>query len=293
MPEDINPDELLGIPVERRKIPVFNLEYPCLGLNDLLSKHVIQLSDYNINKDKFLTFGNRECLNILPPIKQSFFDYFTLDDLKRYLIIERLPSKAIRVVLRIPVKGDNGSGVIEYERMYTHVKPENVDQDSKGAIVELRLGLGIYPFYRVADNRFNDFYKISQYYDESIGSFNASFYRQDLNNSKSIKIARNFEFERTRKDEKLIYVSKYTELATYSKDTSITKNAGTTDDIRFDFISLDVVANGASVNGLIIPDWGQPIQLSNAGSIAFDIGTSNTYVAYSVGASAPSSIKYN
>ena len=73
--------------------------------------------------------SNNECWNLLPPIKPDYFNFFTIEDLKKYLSMERLKSsKSVLVKLKLPVNGDDGKGFIEFERVYSQVDPENVER---------------------------------------------------------------------------------------------------------------------------------------------------------------------
>lgn len=278
MPADVNPNNFNTPVIEERELPKFNIKYPCFGKNDFLDKNLVEIEEANINSERFKTVGGRECQNLLPPIKPAYFDYFTLNDLETNLSMERLQSGAVSVKLTIPVQGDNDTGSITFERLYSDVDPAGVSSDAKGAIVKVSFGLGIYPFFRVSDNRYNDFYKIAQFYDNSIERLHCSFLREDRNRPQTTLVKRNLEFSRTRKEEGQRYNTQYTELATHYLDKDRKTNKGTTDDIRFDVIGVEITAKGYLTECVVIPKWGEPKQLHSKGSIAFDIGTSNTYV---------------
>src|SRR5690606_9863879 len=104
--------------------------------------------------------------NILLPIKKEYFNYFTVEDLKKQLSIEKLKMGGIEVILEIPIKANNGRGTIRFERTYSEVKPSTIDNDNYGAIVNSSLAFGIYPFFRVSETAFNDKYKILSYHEK-------------------------------------------------------------------------------------------------------------------------------
>lgn len=272
--EDIEIPDLVQKRFEERTIPGFDtITYPFIIRNDLLSKYIIEL-DYNINGDKFWIGENdKQVDNVLLPVKPDYFKFFTLEDLKRDIKIERLDSGAIVVTLTLPIKADNGKGYLKFERTYNRINPENVDDEDKGAIIPAKIYMGIYPFFKVNDNRYNDFYKILLYYHPEI-RVNCSLYKDNFNNNSNI-VSITDTTVRTRAEEGLDIISKYLEI---SKDSNELDK-----DITFDFLGINIGVNNIEAEGLIIPQMGEPINLVDApSSIAFDIGTSNTYIALSL-----------
>jgi len=273
--EIVIPNEDLR-PMSNRTLPGHDtIQYPYLLRNDLLSKHLIKL-DYDINEDKFWSGGSQsESKNLLLPIKPDYFRYFTLDDLKQNLTITKLDYGVV-VKLKMPVQADGGLGYINFERTYIDMKPEFVDDENKGAIIPVKLYMGIYPFFKVKDKAYNDYYKVVLYNFPDI-KIECSFYRDDpIQDLQDVHLFD--KIVRTRPEEGLGVVSTYLE---------ISKGLDEIDkDITFDIISINVTQDQLRTEGLIIPLMEKDIELSQSESkIAFDIGTSNTYTAIQIAGS--------
>ncbi|MBL4586902.1 MAG: cell division FtsA domain-containing protein [Flavobacteriales bacterium] len=292
--ENIDLRKDLAVDVAKRKLPGTTVSYPYLQQGDLFADHLIQLR-YDVNEERFWAFDDQdndtsELKNILLPIKPAYFKYFTLKDLKKQLFIERQNSGSVVVKLNIPVRGDDGAGVITFRKKFSKtinpadekMSPEN------GAIINSSLGFGIYPFFRVDKAEYNDQYKILQYCDEN-EKVHCDFIREDLSSDRYQSVTSKHEVERTRKEEGQLYKSKYTELSVFEYGD----NAGTKieeEDITFDMVVVKVSdANDAvAAQGIIFPNFPDSesmisIQKNSMSKIAFDIGTSNSYVAWSAG----------
>lgn len=278
-PEDV--ETTSSVSIQNRQLPGSVIEYPWVNRNDFLSEHLIQL-DYKMNTSKFW-LPDGDVQNIILPIKPAYFDFFTIEDLKNQLTIERLKLGAVVVTLKIPIvsKKDNGKGTIKFERIYDSVVPETVDNDENGAIVESNLAFGIYPFFKVSNLIYNDRYKALLYHQDS-EEINCEFYKESFDEPKSISIKVS-SISRTRKEEEYPAVSNYIDISsiTYSSQGEIEFKKDS--DMSFDIIgvSLKNLDLDTSLGGCIIPLMGEAIKLSkDETSVAFDIGTSNSFVAY-------------
>lgn len=269
-------------PVEKRKLPGSAISYPWLTRNDIFSKHLIQL-DYEVNTSKFwLPPGDVQ--NILIPITPEYFNYFTISDLKEHLSISKLKLGAIVVRLDIPVAADAGRGVVTFERTYDLVSPDSIDNDDYGAILKSSMAFGIYPFFKVADPRFNDRYKVLSYHmmGEEIGY---QFFREDTTEPQHTKVTSSL-ISRTRKEESYPCVSNYLDLTNIKTNNQGDAIADTDIDITFDAVQVAVkfLDKNEVSQGVLIPLMGEPIQLMDGKPvIAFDIGTSNSFVAFKTG----------
>lgn len=278
------PDLELNIssPVEKRKLPGSVISYPWITRNDLLSKHLIQL-DYEVNTSKFwLPTG--EVKNILLPIMPEYFNYFTITDLREQISITKLKLGAIVVRLDIPVAADNGRGIVTFERTYDLVSPDAIDNDDYGAILKSSMAFGIYPFFKVADSRFNDRYKVLSYHmmGEEIAY---QFFREDTTACQHTKVTSSL-ISRTRKEESYPCVSNYLEVTNIKTNAQGEAIADTEIDITFDAVQVVVkfLDKNKTSKGVLIPIMGEPIQLMDGTPvIAFDIGTSNSFVAFKTG----------
>lgn len=278
-------------PISKRILPDTIIEYPWIGRNDFLSPHLIQLG-YEVNTSKFW-MPDGEVNNIVLPIKEAYFNYFTIEDLKKQLTIEKLNSGAIVVSLDIPVMADNKRGSISFERTYDEVAPSTIDNEDYGAIIESSLAFGMYPFFKVADKKFNDRYKILSYYQNQ-ETVSYQFHRENKGSDRSENIPATTH-SRTRLEENYDCITDYAELTTFTRNANGDIEIDLDKDITFDLVSVAVKNKnfGTSLEGMLVPLFGEPISLSNEkASIAFDIGTSNSYVALKSGNSIESLSNY-
>ncbi|MBG6131751.1 hypothetical protein IWQ47_003507 [Aquimarina sp. EL_43] len=266
-------------PIQKRKLPQSVIEYPWITRNDLLSKHLIQL-DYPVNTAKFW-LPSGEVKNIILPVTETYFNYFTLEDLKKQISIEKLKLGAIVVTLEIPVKANNGKGTISFERTYDKVQPETIDNDEYGALIKTYMAFGIYPFFKVSDTKYNDKYKVLSYHlkGEEI-SYN--FIKEELTKPEVIRIPTKAH-SRTRNNEKYPCITNYLDVTTIHRNEQGETELNTkTKDITFDTVHVRIHNTDKNVilEGILIPLMGEVISLANKdASIAFDIGTSNSFVA--------------
>lgn len=118
--------------MDRRTLPSDGTRYPYLTMTDFLEDTLIQ-TDSNPNSADFFD-GNLEDNtggdhSFLLPIKRKYFEYFTVEDLKRDISItcDNAPGGglAVKVSLKIPVR----NGEIPFERIYitdsTMMNPKN------------------------------------------------------------------------------------------------------------------------------------------------------------------------
>ncbi len=268
-----------SVAIGKRKLPQSVIEYPWIHRNDLLSKHLIEL-EYQVNTSKFwLPTG--EVKNIVLPITSTYFDYFTIEDLKKQITVEKLKLGAIVVKLEIPIKGDNKRATMKFERTYDKVVPETIDNDDMGAIVKSTLAFGLYPFFKVSDPVFNDRYKALSYHMKG-EEVNYQFLRELYTEPATTKL-QSSEISRTRKDENYPSVSNYIDVSSIHYNDTGELVYDLDKDVSFDIVSLAVtnLDKNVSLHGTLVPLMGEPIPLSDkSSSIAFDIGTSNSFVAF-------------
>jgi hypothetical protein len=260
-----------------RTLPGYDeVNYPFVIKNDFLSKYLMELS-YDINDNKFWA-GNSDSnvKNVLLPVNPEYFKFFTIEDLQKNLTINRLKSGAVHVILNIPIKADKGRASIKFERTYNEINPNNLEGEEKGVIIKTDFFMGIYPFYKLKDLTYNDLYKIALFSDSEI-KVDCTFYRENFAGLELTTVPITDSFVRTREAESP-FVSKYIEL---SKDLNEIEK-----DLRFDFINMECFVQDTHVNGLIIPLMDEIKTLSQTStSIAYDVGTSNTYVSISANGS--------
>jgi hypothetical protein len=278
-PEDV--DTTSNVAIENRQLPGSVIEYPWVNRNDFLSRHLTQLT-YNVNKSKFW-LPQGDVNDIILPITSKYFDYFTIEDLKKQLTIEKLKLGAIVVTLKIPIvsKNERGKGIIKFERVYDHVVPETIDSDENGAIIKSTLAFGIYPFFKVSDATYNDRYKAFIYHKKK-EEINCQFLRQSTSKPQTDRVEIS-QISRTRKDEVYPSISNYIDISSiqYDRKGELVYKKGK--NVSFDIVGFKIenIDLNIEFEGSIIPLMGESIQLSDSStSIAFDIGTSNSFVAY-------------
>ncbi len=143
------------IPVELRTLPDNLIKYPYLTVNDFLESSIIRLP-YEINSQKYFN-GNLKSrqdysFSYLLPIKQAYFNYFSLDDLKKNLIIEEGILESVSVRLKIPIRGGEVTFEKTYKKQTQGRKIEIIPDENQGIVRELHFGIAIHPFVKINDN---------------------------------------------------------------------------------------------------------------------------------------------
>lgn len=152
-------------PIHSRTLPDDGSAYPYVTVSDFLEDAIVRIP-YKLNSECFFDgndSGSSAEGSFLLPLKKTFFDYFTCNDLrgkindKKRIELIRLNGGAVKIVLRIPIAG-NGE-YVKYDRIYYKDGKADAGQN-KGAIVERDFTLGFYPpiqypagitpYYRVA-----------------------------------------------------------------------------------------------------------------------------------------------
>ena len=139
-----------------RQLPYVGLKYPYLTIDDFLTRDMVFLP-YSFNSNDFYN-GNRDPRKsnntFLLPLTKTFFQYFTVDDLKgtmkdgkNMFEIQPLQGGSVNVELRIPIKR---GGYIRYTRMYVPNKAIELAENS-GCITEKQFGLGVMPLVRFGE----------------------------------------------------------------------------------------------------------------------------------------------
>jgi hypothetical protein len=237
-------------PLNKRTLPNQGDPYPYLTMNDFLTDSIVKLP-YEVDSAKFFTVGSK---NFLLPIKDNFFNYFTVKDIVNNNLIEtsELAGGSIQVKLSIPIK----VGFITYKKIYypkTTGATTNTDL-KKGTIIEKPFALSVYPFVKSSER------KISY----SIGL-------ADVNpDSKEVIDVDLFDSEITKAIEHKIK-SKRANGPVETQQTII--------EDQFDTVIVKV----GRVKNIIIPKW---IEFNgNSGDdyeFAIDFGTTNSHIEYKI-----------
>ncbi len=270
-------------PLESRILPGLSDKYPYLTVGDFLEDHLLELP-YELNTPRF-NYGSIRYqngaekdrifqFNYLLPIRREFFNYFSFKDLDKYLTFIIDPAY-VKVQLSVPVK----KGVVILEKTY-YENPQNPKDaegnliPKKGRVVQANVGLGVFPFFKMAEEAYNDFYKVMLVDLERSGAlafhdYELNFYRQGQPIRETEGVSGVRKTRRISKDD-ANYGSTYYEV------------------FNTDFDCMEVVHplsadSKEAVKGILIPRWQELGPGTKTYTFAIDFGTTNTHIAYTVG----------
>jgi hypothetical protein len=247
-------------PVEKRTLPNDGSQYPYLTIGDFFTDTVIRMP-YRLNRDSFYDGAcNSEEDSYLLPLKNTFFRYFTVDDLltkempdrKKLFELQKTVS-GVTAVLRIPV----ANGYIEYRRIYFETNKPDVEHND-GALVDRDFAIALFPNIKFRTDR-EAYYRIG-----FISGYNS---REDYE------------------------LSFHTDVGESQKSTVITRNTGNSkykkcdnhvlENVNFDYIKLRYGEH----EGIAVPRFKKQ-EGTEQFTFAIDFGTSNTHVEYKAGSQA-------
>ncbi|MCH5233669.1 MAG: hypothetical protein J1E16_00100 [Muribaculaceae bacterium] len=283
--DDLN---LKNQPIESRELPNGTpYSHGFIYDHDFLADCIFKLP-YKLNTDEKGFFdGNIEgCpddCGFIPPIKMKYFEYFTIDDLKKNIKIlvnttkDRFNSdlntvNQVQVVLKVPVKG----GFVTFRKTYMSMDQENIELNhiesspiaATGNILESSIALSIFPFVRFKRKEQNH-YTVQLMRDQfSLSDYNINlkFYKKEESGN---------EYED-------IDVKKYRRRSESKIDTIVNYSI---QDTTFSLIEISINAKEDEDNNvltaILIPDFNSYYEGNNHKFLqfSFDFGTSNTYVA--------------
>ncbi|MBW8687110.1 hypothetical protein [Chitinophaga rhizophila] len=254
-----------AVPLYERKLPQGNgtaVMYPFITTEDLLEDYLLEVP-YHINSTKFFS-GFRGDFKYLLPVKKAYFNFFTFEDLKSALAIT-VTNGVVRVALTIPIKNKKGPREILFVKEYA--KP-------KGNIIECRMGIGIYPFYKV---------KGDAPALKALKSFDILLANR-IEQEGPERILLQFYTYKTAGQQGSALPHRMTQRSVFDKGgaTATSKYYKVND--SFDYMTLTYKdPAGVQCEGMIIPDFENRVITVNqhkAFTYAVDFGTSNTHVAY-------------
>lgn len=238
--------------LHQRDLPgATNVKYPFVTTQDFLEDQLVAMP-YNINNEFFFSgFDGR--FEYLLPIKKEYFNFFTIDDLKRNLSIINDAEQVI-IKLKVPIKDGN---IIEFTKEYNKNNKDDIyaPEDSTQGF-----GMGIFPFYQVVDERALNDYAI-MFIENSEKHIDLKFYR----------------FDQVISNNPLKY-SKTDRILKNSQAGSLYYRINENPDNSFDLIEV----NYGDYRGLILPLFKKVRVETHASNFNFaiDFGTSNTHIAY-------------
>lgn len=256
-------------PLASRTLPGINIAHPYLTISDFLEDKIIKFPR-TLNNSAYHNGNYNSSLgeqaSYLYPLTKTFFDYFTVENLKgrsvsgkNFIEIIELAS-GVKVILRIPIVG----GEIEYSRIYTLDVPADKNNNN-GAIVLAPddFNVGIFPPIKYNSPR-DAHYRIAIMADFNITSGCSCICHNE---------------------EKNFFVPNYV-LRNVDIEQELQSKVYLLDNCDFDCLQISIVTDQPGrenrASGFIIPKFPQRMQ---AGSLAFaiDLGTSNTHIEYTTG----------
>lgn len=278
------------VPLYQRSLPLKDgtaVQYPFVTVEDFLEESLIQMP-FVIDSARFFS-GFAGDFSYLLPVKKKYFNFFTAADLRKNLSIS-LTDEYVNVVLKVPIKNKKGVREIEFRKSYKRIRRVAGVIDY-GNTLDLRAGVGIYPFYQVdpdTENRpewspLKDFTVLLASHTSAKENQNAELkfysYRSFVNDKPNVNFS--------------AYKRSVWDMQKQNTNSTFYKIKGDT----YDYIEMTCELDNLKpkVSGLIIPQFsGDQIlsarSLTEEFTFAIDFGTSNTHIAYKVGNQAlPSS----
>lgn len=254
-------------PIDERRLPKANEKYPYLTVSDFLEDVLIRVPNINTMDDAFWgTYIKESSYRYLLPLKDTFFHYFTIQDLQGKVggrpMIEFRESFTdnVKVTLRIPIQGNR---YIEYSRQYIE-NGEIRHEQNKGMLIERNFSIGLLSNIQYDDaiDAYYRAYIMSEFEDKN--NYKLTF----RNGSSAISIADPV----VRNDSD----SRYFSYKTYIIEQQL-------------FDSIKVVCE--EYCGVLIPIM-QRKSGTDCFTFAIDFGTTNSHIEYTVnnGASVPFSV---
>lgn len=241
--------------INERTLPgLGKTQYPYLTTEDFLEDKIVEVS-YNINCDKYIT-GCSKSTTYLLPLKKLFFQFFTIEDLKKKNMLSlTYDNDREKVVVRLTIPLVNDNSITLYKDYTENDKVDCYDGATS-------LDFAVFPFYRLQPDLASNVYNVMLGY--TLPDVKLSFYEQDedtLNEVDTETIVRTLPAEG--------------KLGLSSKHIRV-KGA-------FSFIELYVTKDDHEYNAIAIPEL-KAVNATNGKSFHFsiDFGTTNTYVSYAV-----------
>jgi hypothetical protein len=243
--------------LHQRTLPADGSRYPYLTISDFLEDTIIQLP-FAINTDAFFD-SNCGGKGYLLPLKNQFFDFFTVEQLKQTLPngkkMFELQSNAggVKVILRIPIKNNKS---IEYSRLYFSGNQPDID-NNKGAVIQKDFDLALFPNIKF-NNEADAYYRLGliSTFEESDNNKMCCFGNgnRQINCESTVRNPRNTNYSKCRH---------------YCLEKT-----------NFDY--LQITCNGIASGGILIPAFNHKSDGTKQVTFAVDFGTTNTHIEYSI-----------
>lgn len=248
-------------PLNERILPGLGCTHPYLTTDDFLERHIIKTSD-KIDNKRFYCFElkNNKQFDYLLPIKRLYFDYFTIEDLKKHISINSLVGGSVQIKLQIPLVHNE---YINYER--TYYPGDAAREKDKGQIIDVdSFNISIYPFLKI--NNIESSYSVGLFdVCKDNEAFKLEFYKEAQNHVLAEDSV------------KRIHRSKKTDTQPNSRYHVLEKS-------NFDYIEM---CYNNKYKAILIPEFDSREMGNDAFTFAIDFGTSNTHIEYSVDGNSP------
>lgn len=257
-------DEEYRIPLNERTFAGNLLQW--VGVNDILSDALFVLP-YDVNENYIVvpycdtTRGNLNLRRCLVPIKSEILEFFPLDTLVNNLTITRTQPEVFVAELKINLGGGNFT-VLRRE----YHTDDRLAQFPKGKLIMgsamKPFAFGVYPFVKSANA--TNIYKVL-FYNVFDGEYKLNFFHKDQNGRVIPYLQADHHANKTNDvNEPAIPLNcEYHHLNN-----------------KFGLEYAELTVNGYT--SLIVPRLRQIQEVQNRVNVSIDLGTSNTYVAYSV-----------
>lgn len=257
-------EEEYAVDIAQRRFPKDGAVCQWIGVNDLLSDAIFVLN-YEIN-DNYITIPYKDMVKdeqmkyrCLLPVKRLALEYFSIEELVNRIFITKRRDNVFVVEFRLPLK-NGGETVLR--------KEYRVGDDAKypngvviGGDCMNPFALGIYPF--IKSNEYKNIYKIL-FYNSFEQDYQLKFYHKNGNNV--------IEYLQTERIVNKTNDIKNEELPVNCEYHHISAKEG----LEF----MEVCLN-EKLTSIIVPKLRTPKSVPGRTDVAIDLGTSNTYIAYS------------
>lgn len=259
------------IPMEQRALPFDGTLYPFLTVDDIFQPCIIE-TPYPISSSSFFTANFKKSeRGFLLPLKQTIFDFLSLNDLKG---VTNEPSprpifeitsnneNIVKATIRIPIQKGK---YITFERNYFKGQEPHPEQN-KGGIVECKFNLYLFPSYHIGQDSPQRIYVIEQ----DTGALTKNY---------NYEVSAFVEYSKTKLTSQRISRADKTKNSYTSFYNSLNK--------EFDYLKI---SNGRYEN-IIVPTYNDKSGGTRAFEFAVDFGTTNTHIEYMEKGSHPKPIE--
>jgi hypothetical protein len=280
-------EDVSNVRLDRRILPDCGVNYPYLVAGDFLEDRIIRLP-FRMNTDLYASpiyrdFDPKDEWSYLPPLKNTFFDYFNGSDISTMCRLTRKGGKededSVLFELEVPVRGGRK---VKFSKTY-NISPQ---LPKNGKVVRAKMSCAVYPNLVVSNYpEFNDRYWVMLVDDEREHSvrnqecFGLQFYRVNERQfvdriGEDTRAGVHFKLTKRNDKEEQSGSSYYEVKGGY-----------------FDFAVVEAFQSDVNraARGVIVPKWrggGRPLGTKSA-SVAIDFGTTNTHVAWTFSDGAP------